>query len=43
MSGAPSYEDAVLVRAGVIGAACGLGLVAFGYALVGALVDRFRR
>lgn len=40
MSGLVSAEDSALVRAGVIGAACGLALVAGVYAVVMAVADR---
>lgn len=42
MSGAPSAETSTLVRAGLMGAACGLAAVAAAYALLGAVVDRLK-
>lgn len=35
----PSAENSTLIRAGVIGAACGLTLVAFAYGVVRAIAD----
>lgn len=43
MSGAPSAETSALVRAGVIGACCGLAVVAASYSVLAHLVDRLRR
>lgn len=39
----PSAEDAAIVRAGLIGAACGLAIVGGVVAIVGGLVDWLRR
>ena len=42
MSGAVSAEDSALVRAALIGAACGFCLVFGAYSLAAHIFDRFR-